>query len=100
MPSIAQIDEGMPVLTNFNYKKTQQNDNERFQNGISNGLNNKHSDADNYLFCETNGNHNYTNGTTNGTTNGHTNGHHITNGNHTNGISHSPVEEVSVFDVN
>ncbi|CAG7784884.1 unnamed protein product [Allacma fusca] len=50
----------MPVLTNFAYaQKKNLNDNERFQNGISNGVNNKHSDksdSDNFLFSEINGN--------------------------------------------
>ena len=56
MPSIAQIEDGMPILTSFTptHKKSQ-NENELFQNGISNNKRSDKFDSD-YLYPETNGN--------------------------------------------
>jgi long-chain-fatty-acid--CoA ligase ACSBG len=70
MPSIAQIDDTLPVLTGFTAPmKKAQAENEHFQNGIQNGLNlnnKRHTlekyETDNIINTERNGNHIYTNG--------------------------------------
>lgn len=54
MPSIAQIEDGMPILTSYTPTiKKSQNENERFQNGISNN-NKARSDKfdSDYLYTE------------------------------------------------
>jgi len=82
MPSVAQIDESLPVLTAFELPLKKTEDNNRFQNGIVNAINNKHHlngienyETDNLKNSEKNGNH---------IGNGYTNGHAINGNGHFN----------------
>lgn len=75
MPSVAQIDESLPVLTGFGIPLKKSNENDRFQNGFVKN-NRRHLNGisvDNIKNSEKNGNH-IENGYTNGYHNGHLNG--------------------------
>lgn len=84
MPSVAQIDEGLPVLTGFGIPLKKSSDNERFSNGFVKNNNNNNTkrhmngvSVDNIKNSEKNGNH-IRNGYTNG--NGYLNGNAHLNG--------------------
>ncbi|ODN00703.1 Long-chain-fatty-acid--CoA ligase ACSBG2 [Orchesella cincta] len=121
MPSISQIEEGLPVLTGFSLQHKKNGENELFQNGISNGIHKKHhaiekfESENNIILSERNGNH-YTNGNGVAYSNGNGaavdlangNGYHdetdraqvlksesLTNG-MANGIHISPAEKTSI----
>lgn len=98
MPSISQIEEGLPVLTGFSVQHKKNAENELFQNGISNGIHNnlnkknhameKFESENNMILSEKNGNH-YTNG--NGIA--YSNGNGTANGNG----CHDETDRVSQF---
>lgn len=84
MPSISQIEEGLPVLTGFSLQHKKNGENELFQNGISNGIHKKHHaiekfESENNIILS-NGNH-YTNGNGVAYTNGNGAAVDLANGN-------------------
>lgn len=99
MPSISQIEEGLPVLTGFSVQTHKKNaENEIFQNGISNGIHNKNKhhekvESENNMNLSQRNGH-YPNGISNG--NGYTNGSAIHDHVNGNGVHHDETDRVSL----